>query len=101
MKAKFFAQLAVASLLLTFGASAQNLAIDWYKISGGGVTSTGGTFSVSGTIGQHDAGGPANGGIYSVSSGFWTLYVVPTAGAPMLNIKLTGTNTAMIYWPSA
>ena len=35
-------------------AMAQNYAIDWYKVSGGGGTSTGGTYSVSGTIWKGD-----------------------------------------------
>ena len=41
-----------------FAARAQQYSIDWYKVAGGGGTSTGGTYQVSGTIGQHDAGGP-------------------------------------------
>jgi len=35
----------------------QQCSIDWYKIAGGGGTSTGGVYSASGTIGQPDAGG--------------------------------------------
>ena len=31
-------------------------AFDWHTIAGGGGTSTGGVYSVSGTVGQHDAG---------------------------------------------
>ena len=79
---------------------AQSYSIDWYKIAGGGGTSTGGVYSVSGTIGQHDAGGPMTGGGYSLVGGFWSLYAVQTPGAPVLTIKLTSTNTAMVYWPS-
>src|ERR1700730_2450304 len=73
--------------------------IDWYKVSGGGGTSTGGVYSVSGTIGQHDSGGPMTGGNFSLTGGFWALYAVQTPGAPVLSIKLTTTNTAMVYWP--
>ena len=79
---------------------AQSYSIDWYKVSGGGGTSTGGVYSVSGTMGQHDAGGPMTGGNYSLYGGFWVLYAVQTPGAPMLTIQLTTTNTAMVYWPS-
>ncbi|HXR05029.1 MAG TPA: hypothetical protein VN836_10025, partial [Verrucomicrobiae bacterium] len=39
-------------------ANAQQYSIDWHKVAGGGGTSSGGTFAVSGTIGQPDAGGP-------------------------------------------
>jgi len=85
--------------LVVTGASAQ-YAINWHKVSGGGGTSTGGVYSVSGTVGQHDAGGPMTGGNYSLAGGFWTLYAVQTPGAPLINIRLTPTNTAMVYWPS-
>jgi hypothetical protein len=74
--------------------------IDWYKVSGGGGTSTGGVYSISGTIGQHDAGGPMTGPGYSLVGGFWSLYALQTPGAPLINILLTPTNTAMVYWPS-
>lgn len=74
--------------------------IDWYKISGGGGTSTGGVYSVSGTIGQHDAGGPMLGGVYSLTGGFWALYAIQTPGAPRLTILLTPTNTVVVSWPS-
>jgi hypothetical protein len=82
-----------------FSASAQSYSIDWYKVAGGGGTSTGGTYQVSGTIGQHDASGAMTGGNYSVTGGFWALYAVQTPGAPVLSIKLTN-NVAMVYWPS-
>jgi hypothetical protein len=78
----------------------QSYSIDWYKVSGGGGTCTGGTYQVSSTIGQHDAGGPMTGGSYSLTGGFWALYAVQTPGAPVLSIKLTTTNTVMVYWAS-
>ena len=54
----------------SFRASAQIYSIDWHKVAGGGGTSTGGLYSISGTIGQHDAGGPLTDGNYSVTGGF-------------------------------
>jgi hypothetical protein len=78
---------------------AQPYSIPWYKISGGGGTSTGGIYSVSGTVGQPDASGPLTGGNYSLIGGFWSLYAVQTPGAPVLSIKLTN-STAMVYWSS-
>ena len=92
---------ALACLSFNKIASAQNYSIDWYKIAGGGGTCTGSVYSISGTIGQHDAGGPMTGGGYSITGGFWSLFAVQTAGAPILRIALTPTNTAMVYWPSA
>src|ERR1017187_6229082 len=74
---------------------AQKYLIDWYKVSGGGGTSTGGVFSVTGTIGQHDAGGPMTGGSYSLTGGFWALYAVQTLGAPVVNITYAN-NQALV-----
>jgi hypothetical protein len=77
----------------------QSYTIDWYKIAGGGGTSTGATYQVTGTIGQPDASGAMSGGSYSLSGGFWSLVsVVQTAGAPMLTITHTG-NTVTVSWP--
>lgn len=93
-----FAILALVLSLFAFRAAAQNYSIDWYKISGGGGTSTGGTFAVSGTIGQPDAGVAMSGGNYSVTGGFWALFqVVQTPGAPTLYISRNG-NGMSVYW---
>jgi len=89
--------LALAALVIPI--QAQPYSIPWYKVSGGGGTSTGGVYSVSGTIGQPDASGPLTGGNYALTGGFWSLYAVQTPGAPVLSIKLTN-NTAMVYWSS-
>jgi hypothetical protein len=45
-------------------------AIVWYTIDGGGGTSTGGPYTLTGTIGQPDAGWSI-GGIYELLGGFW------------------------------
>lgn len=76
----------------------QSYSVDWSKVSGGGGSSTSGVYSVSGTVGQHDAGGPMSGGSYSVNGGFWSLIsVVPTPGAPPLAINRSG-STVTVYW---
>ena len=91
----FLALLLLAPVVLF----AQQYSIDWYKIAGGGGTSTNGQFSITGTIGQPDANGAMSGGSYSLSGGFWSLVsVVQTAGAPMLTITHTG-NTVTVSWP--
>lgn len=80
---------------------AQSYSIDWFKVAGGGATSTGGVYSASGTIGQHDAGTMIGGG-YSLDSGFWSLIgAVQTPGAPLLSIQLTSTNSVIVSWPSS
>jgi hypothetical protein len=85
----------------SFQASGQSYSIDWYKIAGGGGTSTGGSYSVSGTIGQHDAtaNGALAGGNYSLTGGFWALIsVVQTPGLPNLIITHLG-NSVIVSWP--
>lgn len=92
----------MAALALVTGAEvsrAQNYAIVWFTIDGGGGTSTGGAYSVSGTIGQPDAGGPLTGGSYSLTGGFWALpFAVQSADAPLLTIVAFGAGQARISW---
>ena len=88
----------IICLMSAASALAQSYSIDWYKISGGGGTSSNGQYTVSGTIGQHDAGGPMTGGNYSLTGGFWALIsVVQTPGAPTLYLNHSG-NTVTVYW---
>jgi hypothetical protein len=75
--------------------------IDWSTIDGGGGTSTGGVYSVSGTVGQHDAGNAMSGGNYTVTGGFWSLLaVVQTPAAPLLTITHSG-NSVIVSWPAS
>jgi hypothetical protein len=85
---------------------AQQYSIDWYKVAGGGGTSTNGNYSLSGTIGQPDASGAMSGGpvtgnnYYSLTGGFWSLIsVVQTAGLPTLTVTHSG-NTVTVSWPA-
>ncbi len=50
---------------------AEEFAIDWHTIDGGGGTSVGGAFMLAGTIGQADAGVPLTGGDFELIGGFW------------------------------
>jgi hypothetical protein len=89
--------LVLAGSVLT--ARAQTYSVDWYKVAGGGGTSTGSVYSVSGTIGQQDAGTMA-GGNYTVDGGFWSVSVVQTPGAPVLTITRLGAGV-ILSWPSS
>ena len=62
---------ALPVLLLANTASAQ-LTIETRVIAGGGGTSSGSTFTLSGTIGQHDAGPTLTSGTFTLTGGFWT-----------------------------
>ena len=89
----------VALLIATGAGNAENYSIGWAKIAGGGGTSTGGVYSVSGTIGQPDAGA-MSGGNYTLQGGFWGLIAaVQTPGAAILSVVRTMTNTVVVSWP--
>jgi hypothetical protein len=80
-------------------AGAQQYSIDWYTIDGGGGTSTSAVYTVSGTIGQPDAGS-MSGGNFSLTGGFWSaISVIQTPGAPLLNIA-AGSSGVVLSWPA-
>jgi hypothetical protein len=92
--------LALGLALTAVGARAQNFSIDWFTVDSGGGTSTGGVYSVTGTIGQPDAGA-MSGGNFTLDGGFWGIVAaIQTPGAPLLSIFHTTTNTVVVSWPS-
>jgi hypothetical protein len=91
----------IALCLLTGSAQAQSYAITSSVISSGGGTSTNGSYSVTGTIGQPAAGAKMTGGNFSLEGGFWqAITLVQTPGAPLLLITRNGTQ-ATISWDTA
>ncbi len=101
MKTKLALLLCLLPSVFCLPAFAQ-YAIDWHTIDGGGGTSTGGVYSVSGTIGQPDASGPMTNGQYSVTGGFWALpTAVQVTNAPTLTIAPAGAGQATISWTPA
>jgi hypothetical protein len=75
---------------------AENFKLDWFTIDGGGGTSIGGRYSVSGTIAQPDAGQLARDG-YTLSGGFWgAVPVIPPE--PLLTIGRSG-GSVVVKWP--
>ena len=102
MKAtKFLTRLCVACAgLFALATHAQPYSIDGFNISGGGGTSTGGVYAVTGTIGQSETGMAMSGGNYSLTGGFWSLIAaVQTPGLPNLTITYSGTNV-IVSWPN-
>lgn len=86
-------------LLLPSLGVAQSYSVDWFTIDGGGGLSTGGVYTVSGTIGQPDAG-LMSGGNFTLQGGFWgVVSLIQTPGAPLLSITLTNRNVT-ISWPT-
>jgi hypothetical protein len=61
--------------------------IDWHTVDGGGGTSTGGVFSVSGSIGLPEAG-TMSGGAFTLQDGFWS--IIPEVTGPATIFDNTG-----------
>jgi len=93
--------LAIASAaLLVLPVRAQTFSVDWYTVDGGAGSSTGGVYTVTGTIGQPDAG-VITGGNFTLAGGFWgVITAVQTEGAPALDIFISTTNTVVVSWPA-
>ena len=88
--------------LLSLGAASAQFAIPWHTLDGGGGTSTGGVYAVSGTVGQPDAGGPMTNGQYAITGGFWALpQPVQTPGAPTLTVTPATPGFATVSWTPA
>ncbi len=91
--------LALVAVSAAISAPAQNYSIDWFTIDGGGGTSSGGVYSLSGTIGQPDAGATMTGGQYTLVGGFWALpFAIQEPGTPLLAIEPFGPGQARISW---
>ena len=89
----------VSALAATTLAAMAQYSIHWSTVDGGGGTSTGGTYSVRGTIGQPDAGPTMAGGPFALTGGFWALpRAVQTPNAPLLSIAVASPGSALISW---
>jgi hypothetical protein len=76
---------------------ADSLGISWWTVGGGGSTASGGAYTLSGTVGQTDAG-MLSGGAYTLQGGFWNSAVgvepTPTAtSTPTPTATPTATST--------
>lgn len=91
--------LAILATAIAVSAPAQNYSIDWFTMDGGGGASSGGGYSITGTIGQPDAGTTMTGGQYALVGGFWALpFAAQSADAPVLSIVPLGFGQARISW---
>lgn len=88
-----------AALLAPLLLSAANYSIDWHTIDGGGGTSTNAQYSITGTLGQPDAG-RMSGGNFTLQGGFWAVVAaVQTPGAPWLSVTNLG-GLVLVSWPA-
>lgn len=86
-----------AALILASSLQAQ-YSVTWSRIAGGGGTSSGGGYSLNGTVGQHDVGPPMSGAGYAMLDGFWSGINSGQNAPPWLGISLSN-NIATLYWP--
>lgn len=77
-------------------AKAQEFSVDWFSIDGGGGSSTGGVYAVSGTIGQSDTAA-MSGGDYTLQGGFWSIVALEAGTIPVLHIT-TAPGGVAISW---
>lgn len=95
---------AINALTITLGALLANSAladysIGWFTLDGGGGTSGGGSYSLSGTVGQPDAG-TLTGGNYTLAGGFWGGVGAQALARPQLRIAVNAQGTAVtVAWP--
>lgn len=79
---------------------AEDYAMNWHVLPGGGGYSSGGTYALTGSIGQAAAGGNLTGGNYTLAGGFWGyISVVQTPGAPFLTVSQSN-GQLTISWPT-
>ena len=89
---------ALVLMFATVSARAQNYAIDWSTIDGGGGASTGGPYAISGTLGQPDAGVMSS-VFYGLGGGFWSVTtIVPSQTNPKLSIELLPGRVVRVFW---
>lgn len=91
---------ALVILALISGAAAlvaQSFAVDWFTVDGGGGTSTGGVYSITGAIGQ-PAADTLRGGNFTVVSGFGGFH--PTVQPEMLMLSVERqAGDVRVFWP--
>jgi hypothetical protein len=79
----------------------QHYDIDWWTVDGGGATSSGGVYSVSGTIGQPDAV-LMSGGNFTLAGGFWSIVISGfTPEIPSIGIACMPSAVRLSWSPSA
>lgn len=78
----------IVSLVLGAPALGQGLSIPWFTIDSGGGTLSAGPYTLSGTVGQHDAHAPISAGPYTLTGGFWPGVSARPAGCTTADLAL-------------
>jgi hypothetical protein len=80
----------IASLVTSFALAQAGGTFDltWSTIDGGGGRSSGGSYLVSGTIGQADAGALNDGSNFTLNGGFWQKTTVHTDSSYLVYLPM-------------
>ena len=89
LKAGLLAFLATLLLVFLVQAAPNTFSIPWWTVDGGGGSSEGGEYTVSGTIGQPDTSPLMSDGDYEVVGGFWGGSLVIPEGSNYLFLPIT------------
>ena len=84
--------LLLVSVSLVFAQGGGNFGLTWWTVDGGGHTSSGGDYAISGAIGQPDAG-EMSGGAFGLSGGFWNASIL------ISGVEAPASGTRRIYLP--
>lgn len=88
------------ALQITSAIPGQIYRMDLFVLAPSGI-STGGVYSISGTVGQVEAGGMMSGEAYSLTGGFWnSSSTVEEPAATKLTVQVTGPGVVVVSWPS-
>ena len=96
---RWFTRPLFGPFLTVFPLLAQTYTLESFTMDGGGGTSSGGVYSISGTFGQPDAGS-LSGDVFTVTGGFWAVVEeTVVSGSPELTIRRLSTGEVQICWP--
>jgi hypothetical protein len=88
--------LALTIVVVVSHAQAQPFELSWNTIDGGGGASSGGAYTLSGTIGQPDAG-TMSGGNYSLAGGFWGAIPTPPPVPTVIKLWVVGNDVHLRF----
>lgn len=97
---KFLLVVTIIGLSSPQSQAVDSFSMDWFTVDGGHAAMTGGTFTLSATAGQADAGLPTlASGEQFLKGGFWAQDFTALGGVvPSLRIQLSGTSELWLSW---
>ena len=92
----------ILSMGLVSGAMAQTYSVQSRTVDSGGGESSGGGYTIRGTVGQPEASGISVGRNYLIVAGFWggRVGIVKVPGAPQLSLFKLVDGKARLSWSS-